>query len=119
MITDTGKLSYAKKLDRLSLQSLEERRKRGDLIDTYKYLNAVNDINPFQIFTCVQERHEKPTRSFTENKLVPEKTSLNVRKNFFTNRVVNDWNVLPHEIRYASSVNSFKNLYDCYVTVSP
>ena len=93
------KLSYVKKLDRLGLQSLEERRKRGDLIDTFKYLNAFNDTNPFQICSCVQTRYEKPTRSFTENKLVPEKTSLNVRKNFFTNRVVDDWNALPHEIR--------------------
>ena len=32
----------------------------------------------------------------------------------FANRVVANWNSLPHEIRTATSVNSFKNQYDLY-----
>ena len=45
-----------------------------------------------------------------------QQTTLDVRKYFFSNRVVNIWNELPSEIRYASSVNTFKNLYDLYTT---
>ena len=96
----------------MKMQSLEERRKRGDLIDTYKYINGIYDADSLNLFSFVQTRHERNTRSFLENNLVPKKTNLNVRKSFFTNRIVNDWNLLPSDIRYATSVNLFKNHYD-------
>ena len=61
-----------------------------------------------------QIRHDINTRSAAEGLLVPPKTSLEVRKNFFSSRLVNDWNDLPIEVRTATSVNSFKNQYDIY-----
>ena len=112
MVTDLGKISYEEKLEKMGMQSLEDRRKRGDLVDTFKYMNGIYDADPSGLFTFVQTRHERNTRSFLENNLVPEKTNLNLRKTFFTNRIVNDWNNLPSEIRYATSLNSFKNYYD-------
>ena len=36
-------------------------------------------------------------------------------KNFFSQRVVNDWNALPVSVVDSDSVNSFKNNYDKYV----
>ena len=86
--------------------SLEDRRKRGDLIDTYKYMNGIYDAKPSDLFNFVQSRHERHTRN-----LVPEKMNLNLRKTFFSNRIVNDWNGVPSEIRFATSLNSFKNYY--------
>ena len=94
------------------MQSLEDRRKRGDLIDTYKYMNGIYDAKPSDLFNFVQSRHERHTRSYLENNLVPEKTNLNLCKTFFSNRIVNDWNGVPSEIRFATSLNSFKNYYD-------
>ena len=41
-----------------------------------------------------------------------ENTKDNIRLNFFTNRVANDWNVLPKEAVEAKSVNSFKARID-------
>ena len=42
------------------------------------------------------------------------KQSFNKSKyaNFFTNRVVNAWNKLPHEIVNAKNINEFKNKFD-------
>jgi len=40
---------------------------------------------------------------------------LNLRKNFFTQRVVNDWNRLPSYVVEAPSVNVFKNRLDDFV----
>ena len=40
------------------------------------------------------------------------RSRLNVRSSFFSQRVVNDWNMLPNEVVSADSVNSFKNRLD-------
>ena len=34
------------------------------------------------------------------------------RSNFFVNRIVNNWNLLPREVVGAGSLNAFKNLLD-------
>ena len=112
MASDLGKMSYEDKLRAVGLQSLEDRRARGDLIETYKYLNGFNDVDSTGLFSFVRDRHSKDTRSHENNDLIGEKTSLNIRKFFFTNRVTYAWNSLPTEVKEAPSVNSFKNRYD-------
>ena len=37
---------------------------------------------------------------------------LDIRKNCFSQRVVEPWNSLPSVVKNATSVNNFKNLYD-------
>jgi len=36
---------------------------------------------------------------------------LEVRRNFFTNRVVEDWNRIPSTLKSSKTVKSFKNGY--------
>ena len=45
-------------------------------------------------------------------KIVKNRSRLNIRNNFFSQRVVNDWNALPVIVVESESVNSFKNNYD-------
>ena len=87
------------------------------MIDTFKYLGGYYDVDPHQLFTFVKDRHNKDTRSRANNCLVPEKTTLNIRKHFFTNRITETWNNLPSHVKDATSVNNFKNRYDEYVKV--
>ena len=47
-----------------------------------------------------------------EKKLTKDRSRLDTRKYFFSQRVVNGWNSLSAEIVNAESVNSFKNAYD-------
>ena len=47
-----------------------------------------------------------------EKKLSKDKSRLDARKFFFSQRVVNSWNSLPAEVVNAESVNGFKNAYD-------
>ena len=72
------------------------------------------DYGNRNFFSLAKDRHSIDTRSAAEGLLVPQKTTLEIRRNFFSSRVVNAWNALPVEIRTASSVNSFKNSYDLY-----
>ena len=114
MISDLGSLSYEERLKALGMESLEDRRRRGDLIQCYKTMNGHGDIDPLEWFEFVQDRHDKNTRTHAANNIVPDKCNLNVRKNFYTNRVAKSWNDLPHDVRNAPSTNSFKNRYDEY-----
>ena len=44
-------LSYTERLSVLKLFSLEYRRKRGDMIQLFKILNGIGDIQPESMFT--------------------------------------------------------------------
>ena len=45
-------------------------------------------------------------------KLKKERSRLEIRRCFFSQRIVNDWNSLPQHVVEATSVNSFKNALD-------
>jgi len=48
-------------------------------------------------------------------KLVKDRSRLNIRKYFFSQRVINSWNALATSVVEAETVNSFKNRYDKYI----
>ena len=108
--------SYDDRLKTLGLTTLEERRKRGDLIAYFKFQNKYNDItwenpNPY-INSSTLEGPASNIRGHNqryERQMIPRCTP---RHNFFSNRVVDSWNNLPKEIVYAKSVNSFKKRHD-------
>jgi len=115
LMSDQSSRSYEDRLSNLQLQSLEDRRHRGDMIETFKIIHGHNDVAAEGLFSFVRDRHNKDTRSFAENRLVPEKSSLDIRKSFFACRVVEGWNRLPLEVKNAPSTNAFKNSYDGWI----
>ena len=110
--------SYEEKLRQVGLTNLSERRIRGDLIQTYKILHQVDDL-PSSTFFKFADAHNYPTRlaevTYTTLNLAnPEPANYDFRRNFFSHRVVDPWNALPSEVKFATSVNNFKNTYDSY-----
>ena len=121
MVSDKSGTTYEERLRSVGLSSLRERRERGDAIKTFKTLKGFNKIdgrNWFEISgpdaratrrtTSVSEEGE--TRR--EGSLYRQNFKLEVRKNFFTVRVVAIWNALPDWVREQQTINSFKNAYD-------
>ena len=100
-------LSYPERLQKLELPSLEHRRKRGDMIDAYKYIHGHYDCAtptlPFSDVTQTRGHSLKLKTCFSR---------LNVRKYFFSQRIVSLWNSLPEEVVTAPSINSFKARLD-------
>lgn len=104
-------LTYEERLVALDIQSLERRRVRGDLIETYKVLTGKESIESAQFFTPAASTHLRGNVM----KLFKSRSKLLLRQNFFSQRVVNQWNRLPQHVIQASSVNVFKSRLDKYL----
>src|SRR5207245_1948836 len=103
-------LNYEDRLVRTGLTTLEERRTREVLIEAFKMIEGLNKSDYTRFFTIVQNNRTRGHKL----KIVKTRSRLNIRKNFFSQRVVNDWNALPVIVVESESVNSFKNNYDKY-----
>ena len=110
MLIELNDLSYQDRLKRLHLPSLKARRVRGDLIQTYKIMSNIDNINFTKFF---QVNYTAKTRNAT-NKFFVQYSQTNIRKHTFGNRVVPLWNSLTNEIINAPNLilNTFKNLLD-------
>jgi len=105
-------LTYEERLKKCGLQTLEDRRKRGDLIETFKIVKKLDNVSESYFWTNALDNysHRGHNRKFRK-----ERARLEIRKNFFSQRVVNNWNKLPQSIINASSINQFKNNLDKYM----
>ena len=100
---------YEQRLKRLKLTTLEKRRQHGDLIEAYKILTGKERVDP-NCFFMLDKKHYS-TRGH-ELKLYTKRSRLELRKNFFSQRVVTHWNKLPESVVTAETVNTFKNRLD-------
>ncbi|XP_062906374.1 uncharacterized protein LOC134347835 [Mobula hypostoma] len=105
-------LSYRERLNKLGLYSLECRRLRGNLIEVFKIVRGIDRVDVDRLFPLrvveIQTRgHELRVRG--------QKFRGNMRRNFFTQRVVAVWNELPAEVVEVGSMLSFKVKLDSYM----
>ena len=99
-------LSVKPIVSELYLFSLTKRRLTGDLIEVFKIIKGIENIDMEKYFTI-------DTSNITKNngyKIVGKRFQTNEAKHFFFNRVVNVWNGLPSNVIDCSTTEIFKKV---------
>ena len=87
----------------ISMPTLQDRRQFSDLCEVYKYINNLYKTPPETFFSHPQRQLRGHSAKLHKNYC-----RTDVRKNFFSNRVVDKWNSLPQEVVSAPTLNDFK-----------
>jgi len=107
LISGLSEMGYEERLKILGLTTLETRRLRGDLIEVFKILKGYENIDQEMFFDMSQSNLRGHSL-----KLNKKRVRLDVAKFSFSNRVVNEWNILDEEIISGCSLAGFKRKLD-------
>ena len=110
LIYNIRELDYATRLKVVGLTTLKSRRLRGDMIEVYKILNSLDDVEMNKFF----EFSESVQLRGHSLKFSKPRARLELRRNVFSHRSVSLWNKLPDNVVHAKSLNCFKNNIDKY-----
>ena len=110
-------MSYTDRLKELGFPTLEYRQVRSDLIQVYKILNVIGAVEKEMLFP-INNLNQHHTRGHKQ-RIFKTHSRLLIRKNSFSQRIVDRWNSLPEDVVNAHSVNSFKNSLNIFWKKSP
>ena len=83
------------------------------MVQVLKILKGIDRVESSTWFSLVGDDVQRPTRntSYPLN-LVATRSNTELRKNFFTNRVVANWNALPIVLKESRTLTTFKTGLD-------
>jgi len=102
---------YEERLKTLGLFSLEFRRMRGDLIETYRILRGLDGVAMERMFPRVGKTRSRGHKL----RLKGRSFKTEMRRNFSSQRMVNVWNSLPQKTVEARSFTVFNTKIDRFL----
>jgi hypothetical protein len=111
--------TYDEKLKELGIQSLKDRRLEADMVLTYKLVHGKlpvkGDCWPKLVFERNGRDFPHVTRSAADElRLRQPFARTDRRKNFFTVRVCEAWNMIPPDIKKSKTIGQFKKNYKLF-----
>ena len=109
MISGLSSTTYEDKLKELKLETLEERRKIFDMAQVFKILHRKDNVSEDTWFRRTTNEHERVTRQSADPfNLSKQNSASEIRRNFFSQRIIDDWNSLPSSVKNLPNVDCFK-----------
>ena len=110
MVAGLATTRYEDRLAELGMVTLEERRHQQDMAQVFRLIHGHDKVDPGQWFTQVNS--ERMTRRAADPlNLAAGHSRLDLRLNFFSQRVTEHWNTIPGDLKRAKTVFSFKKGY--------
>ena len=106
LLSEIKHLNYE---ERLKTLTLTHRRRKGDMIQTFKIIKGLEDIPVERFFTTGIVNSN--TRGHM-CKLAKPRCNTSFRLRHFSQRIINDWNELSTNVICAKTVDEFKILLD-------
>ena len=101
--------TYEERLEEIGMDSLEARREWLDMVQTYKIVKEVDNVDRTHWFTMRGEEGSHGTRATQGGlNIIGKRSKLEVRRNFYSQRVVDNWNGLSKETKLAKTFAEFK-----------
>ena len=114
MVPNLKNLNYHERLKKLNLYSLAYRTRRGDLIQVFKLMHSIDNVD----YSCLFEINNTTTRGHKLKLKKKQFCKTNCRKYSFSQRVINDWNSLPQSVVQISNLNTFKTEIDNFFAIN-
>ena len=109
MVSGLLAMTYQGRLAELGLLSLETRRTKYDLVQTFKIIHGHDRIDRPHWFTLVGSNPTQVTQVTSDPlNIMRKESNLDLRRHFFSLLVIEHWNSLDAEIKSAVSVSAFK-----------
>jgi hypothetical protein len=115
MVSGFRARSYEERLLELGITTLEERREHLDMVQTYKILKGVDNVSREIWFDMASQGTRATRQSADPLNIRPQASRLEIRRNFFSQRVVEKWNKVPKDVKNAPSVQAFKQGHRAYL----
>ena len=86
------------------------------MIQTWKIIQGIDQVDKKTWFRMVdgEEAAHRTRAAGNLLNIVKPRCNIELRRNFFSVRVVERWNGLPSRVKEAKTLDSFKNLYDVW-----
>ena len=101
--------SYQFRLRQLGLPSLVYRRQRADMLQVFRILTEVDNV---QIHQSIQI--DKTSTRGHKLKIFKPRCKTNIKKNTLAFRAINEWNALSNDVIEAENINQFKSKLEKY-----
>jgi hypothetical protein len=111
MVSGLQSRDYEDRLKELGLTTLEERRHQADMLHMFKICNGMHGLDSKEFFRPPTDAAARTRRNVDPLSVRPNHGRLEIRRNFFTVRAGDPWNLVPNKIKHARTPAAFKRAY--------
>ena len=112
--------TYEDKLTELDILSLSDRRLQHDLVQAFKIIHGLDNVDRSSWFTLMGDSDNNITRQQSNPlNIRGKRATLDVYKNFFSNRVVDHWNSLPDTHKMKGPLSNFRKKLIEHLKIKP
>ena len=112
--------TYEDKLTELDILSLSDRRLQHDLVQAFKIIHGLDNVDRSSWFTLMGDSDNNITRQQSNPlNIRGKRATLDVYKNFFSNRVVDHWNSLPDTLKMKGPLSNFRKKLIEHLKIKP